>query len=482
MTRPTLLLVGLLIASPTAAAQNAPGMPPAPPPRPALPAPAPAAAPGPASGERLRDNATADAAVRDLTQRLQTLRQVALMRDTVRQAVTLTGLAGTSDYDRGLGALQQHQYDRAVTSFDRVIAGKGTRTDGALYWKAYAQSRLARPDDALATLGVLKRDFPQSRYLADGRVLEADLAKSAGRPIDPQALDANDEIRLYAISGIAHTDPDRAIPLLESVLSESNALGVKKRAIYVLALSSDPRAHTLLLRYAKGAGNPDLQMEAIRYLATRRDATTTGAELKDIYQTTTDKDVRRAIIDAYRAGPDTPFPMTVRVASPTGATSATVERLAARASADRRGERTAAGDDRAAELWALYTAETDADLRGQMANVFMTMGATDRVMQMAKTDANAGVRTRAIRSLGRAPIAGAPDVAQTLVGLYDTQQDAETRRAVIDALGGQRNADALVTIARKETDLALKTAIVRRLSELAPGSKTATDYLMEVIK
>ena len=54
---------------------------------------------------------------------------------------------------------------------------------------------------------------------------------------------------------------------------------------------------------------------------------------------------------------------------------------------------------------------------------------------------------------------------------------------MISALGNQNNAEGLVAIARKETkDLELKREIVRRLAEMAPTSKVAADYLMEVIK
>ena len=45
-------------------------------------------------------------------------------------------------------------------------------------------------------------------------------------------------------------------------------------ALFVLAQNEDPRARAILLRYAKGEGNPDLQLDAIRYLISRRDQTT----------------------------------------------------------------------------------------------------------------------------------------------------------------------------------------------------------------
>jgi tetratricopeptide (TPR) repeat protein len=198
-------------------------------------------------------------------------------------------------YTSGLDALQRHQYDEAISAFDRVAAAKGAHRDGALYWKAFAQFKQGRTAEALETIASLRRDFPRSRYLEDARVLEADVRRAAGQPVNPATIN-DDDIKLLAIQGLQQSQ--EAIPLLEGVLNATNSLAVKRRALYVLALSSDPRAHALLLRYAKGGGNPDLQVEAIRYLVSRRDGTTSTSELRDIYASTEDTSVRLAIIDA----------------------------------------------------------------------------------------------------------------------------------------------------------------------------------------
>ena len=105
----------------------------------------------------------------------------------------------------------------------------------------------------------------------------------AGQPVNPASMD-DDDLKLLAINGIKNTDPERAIPLLEGVLSATNSLRVKKQALYVLAsMPNQPRRVQILLNYAKGAGNPDLQIEAIRYLAANRDKQTTAADLMQIY-------------------------------------------------------------------------------------------------------------------------------------------------------------------------------------------------------
>jgi hypothetical protein len=376
-------------------------------------------------------------------------------------------------YDRGLSALQQRQYDQAITAFDQVISGKNARTDGALYWKAFAQSRMAQPDASLATLTTLEKDYPQSRYLNDARVLEADVRKMSGQHVDVSTLDANDDIKLLAINGIADSAPEKAIPLLEGVLNSTNSLAVKRRAIYVLALSDDARAHQILLRYAKGEGNPDLQSEAIRYLASRRDQTTTPAELKQIYDATTDAGVRRAIIEGYRNAGDTASLVAI-AANPSEQMD--LRRLAlANLTVGFNGQN---GQD----AWGLYqqlSAASDAPLRQQIVGALGAANDVDHLAQVAKTDADENVRNRAVLALGGQP---ADRTGRLLTDLYAARTDAGSRRAIIAALAQQNNADALIMLARQESDLTLKRDLVRQLSSMAGKNETAANYLMEVIK
>ena len=247
----------------------------------------------------------------------------------------------SSNYGMGLSAMNDHQYDRAIQRFDQTLAQKGTHAEGALFWKAFSQYKLGKSEDSLATIAALRKDYPKSVYLNDAKVLEADVH---GQPVKSDATD-DEELKLLAIQGIMRTDPKAATSALENVLGQNNSLKVKKLALYVLALSGDDAAHQVLLRYAKGGGNPDLQSAAIGYLASRGGKQTTSAELKAIYESTTDTNVRMAIIDAYRLSGD-----KVALLSVAGAQSNPVE---IRSNAIRNLTDVAAP----ADLWALYQKE-----------------------------------------------------------------------------------------------------------------------------
>lgn len=403
------------------------------------------------------------------------------------------GSTTDSIYSQGLTLLMQHQYENAINRFDRVISDKGTHADGALYYKAWALSKLGRSDEAVATLDELKKSYGSSAYLSEARVLEANAKK-----LGPEQVD-DDDIKLLAIQAIQYSDPDKAVSTCEAVLNGVNSLAVKRRAIYVLALIDRPEAHDLLLSYAKGKGNPELQREAITYLGARSaKQPTKSSELIDIYNSTSDVDVKMAVISAFRAAGDKGSLMTIAAGRGFGRGSAgsgpTVVMQPAPGRGDQVGLRSRAISNLSdlaspEELWPLYQKEENKDLRSEWVSTFSSMGAIDQLSQIVKTEQDPAVRQRAIRALGNQR---SDRINAMLTDLY-ASGDKDTKSAVITALGnenredsGQRafpGTDALITLARKETDKDLRVQIVRQLVDQAQrGSKAAGDYLAEIIK
>lgn len=373
---------------------------------------------------------------------------------------------GEGAYTAGKDLLASRKYPEAIAQFDRVVAQKGANVEGALYWKAYAQFKLGKSDESVATIAALRKDFPQSRYLDDAKILEADAKRRAGQPVNPASMD-DDDLKMLALNGLKQTDPERAITALDGVLHSTNSLRVKKNALYVLAsIPNQPKARQILMNYAKGTGNPDLQIEAIRYVAVSGgDKAALTADLMQIYQGTQDADVKMAVINALRSagGRDQLWNIAESGSTP----------IALRTAAMKGG---LLGPN---ELWTLYEKETNKELKTQLVGLMGSMGSTDQLVRVIKNDKDQDIVRRAIRSLGSQPSA---KTGQLLIDLYSSEQDQNTRMTVINALGSQDNAEGLVAIARKEGNLTLKKEIVRRLSDMAPKSKAAADYLMEIIK
>src|ERR1700735_3094420 len=111
--------------------------------------------------------------------------------------------SGGGSYESGKNALDDHKYEKAVEIFDRVINGRNpsTRADGAYYWKAYALNKLGKSDEALASLGELSKQFPQSSWLNDAKALQAEVQQAKGQPVSPENQ-ADEDLKLYAINAL----------------------------------------------------------------------------------------------------------------------------------------------------------------------------------------------------------------------------------------------------------------------------------------
>jgi hypothetical protein len=90
--------------------------------------------------------------------------------------------------------------------------------------------------------------------------------------------------------------------MLQKFLQGTSRRG-SERALFVLAQSSSPEARKVITDIARGNANPDLQRKAIQYIG----MTGRGENrqvLSEIYQSTTDVDVKRQILRAYMVSGD----------------------------------------------------------------------------------------------------------------------------------------------------------------------------------
>ena len=365
-------------------------------------------------------------------------------------------------YDAGRSLLEKAQWQQAAERFSSLASLKGSRVDAALYWKAYALDKLGQKAEALATTSELITGYPTSRWMNDAKALEIQVRQSVGQPVRPEA-EADEELKLLAIQGLQHSDPEQAIPMLEKILQGSQSPRLKERALFVLAQSNSARARQAITAVAKGVGNPDLQRRAIQYLGTN--GTRENRELlAEIYAASSDVDVKRRILRAFMVAGD-----RARVLA--AATTESAPEL--RAEAVRQLGVMGAHD----ELWQLYQKESSVDVKKQILQAMFVGGNATRLIELANNEPNPELRRTAIRNLG---IMGSRQTADALVGLYAKEKDPEIRKAVIQGLFTQGNAEQLVAIARKETDPVMRKEIVRRLSTMN-GSKVAMDYLLEIL-
>jgi HEAT repeat protein/TolA-binding protein len=364
-------------------------------------------------------------------------------------------------YRRGQSAQDEREWERAAQAFSTAASFNGPRADGALYWKAYSLNKLGRRDEALAALVELQKTYASSKWLNDAKVLEVEVKQSAGRPVSPEQ-ENDEELKIYAINALVHTDPERAMPLLEKILATSSSPRLKDRALFVLAQTRVPRAIELLTKMAQGGVNPDLQRKAVQYLGDAAGKSAIPA-LAEVYASSNDFALKRAILNVYSRNKD----KERLLAAATSENSPDLRREAIRMLGN------AGGYD---ELVKLYGSTQAAESKVEIIRSLGGRGGADKLQEIIKQERDTKLRVEAIRRLGN------DDNIQTgelLVGIYSSESDPALRKAVISALGGQNNGKALVELARKESDLQLKKSMIERLSNM--HSKEANDYLMEIL-
>jgi hypothetical protein len=208
-------------------------------------------------------------------------------------------------YDNARNLIERGQFDRAIAQLQEIIGrfgslpsaeAKDNRVDAAMYWKAYAEAKMRALPEALATVAEMQKTFADSRWIKDAMALALEVQQQSGQAVSPDAQ-PDEDLKLLALRGLMQSDPDRAVPMIEQILSGNNSMKVKENALFVLSQSRSTRARDILANVAKGGANPDLQLKAIRYLGSLNADST--ALLEEIYRGSSDERVKRSILRTY---------------------------------------------------------------------------------------------------------------------------------------------------------------------------------------
>jgi HEAT repeat protein len=365
-------------------------------------------------------------------------------------------------FERASDQMDAAQWERAAEAFGRVAAMKGSRADGALYWKAYSQDRTGQRAEALATIAELNKTYPTSRYVKQAQALEMEVRRNVGQPVSPDAQ-ANEDLKLMAVNSLLNSEPERAIPLLEKLLHGPSSPKLRERAMFVLAQSDAPRARQLLKDIARGTSTPELQGKAIQYLGVVG-GTESRTTLAEVYAASTDVDVKRRILRAFMVAGEKGRLLTAAQTEQNGdLRREAVRQLGVMGAHD--------------ELWQMYQKESATPVKKQILQAMFVGGNADRMIELARTEKEPDLRSTAVRNLG---LMGGAKSADALVEMYSAEKEPAIRNAVVNALFLQGNATALVALARKENDGEMKKAIVQKLSLMQ--NKVATDYMLELLK
>ena len=363
-------------------------------------------------------------------------------------------------YSEGRESLDEENYDDAVRKFSALASMNGPQTDAALYWQAYAENRQGKREAALATASDLKRRFPQSRWKKDAEALEIEIKQSSGGTVNPDTQNDQD-LKYLALQGIMMNNPEKGMPLVLKYLSGPGSPKEKNKALFLLAQNGSPQAHDALKKIALGQANAELQRKAVEYLGVFG-GKGNGDALAEVYTTSKDPDIRRAVIHAYMVSGDHGHLLTLAK----GEQDEALKREAIR-NLGMTGARV--------ELAELYQSANSTDTKKEILQGLFISGDSQKISQLAVEEKNPELRRAAIRDLG---MLGAK--APELQSIYAKETDRNVKEEILNAyfIGG--NANGLVAIARSEKDLSLKKKAVEKLSLM--NSKEGNEYLMELLQ
>jgi HEAT repeat protein len=319
-------------------------------------------------------------------------------------------------YNSGKKAIYDSNWQQAFDSFAQVVKAGGSHVDESLYWEAYAQNKLGQSTAALKTIAQLKREYPQSRWINDAGALEIEIQSKAGHVPNP-ADQPDCELKILAVNSLLNNDPDRAVPILEKLLSNNGNSGqcggkVFEKALFVLSQSDSQRARELMLQIATGKIHPELQMRAIHYIGINGNHDL----LMRIYTESTNPEAKKAALQALGISGGCSELLTL--SGPEKDSQLVRDAIHSMGIAGCR-----------QQLRDLYSKSASSDTKRDILHSTVVSGDTELQEKVARTDPDPKVRAEAVKYLG---ISGG---CSQLGSISVAEKDPEVEHEAIHAMG-----------------------------------------------
>jgi hypothetical protein len=379
---------------------------------------------------------------------------------------TSPAAAATDPYRQGQQALDEGRWADAAAAFTRAVAARGNQADAALYWLAWAEHKAGRRGEAMAALDRLAAEHGGSPWRDDAEALRIEIAPRAA---------AGGGTPGEAAAGEEEPSADDELKLF---------------ALHSLMNVEPERALPPLRKVLASNASRNLREQAL-FVLSQHDSPEALALLQDVARGKVQPDLQLTAIDylgltgesealgvldeVYRNAGDQRLKAKIlesyMVAGATDRVLAVAKAEADAAARSHAVELLGVMDARP-ELRALYAGERDAGVRGKVLEALALAGDLEFLREAAR-DSDAAIRRRAVEGIG---MVDDPAVRGLLQAIYRTA-DRETRRAVLDAFLIQDDALGLVAVARAETDRELKREALERLAMM--DSDEAREFLLE---
>ncbi|HYK35866.1 HEAT repeat domain-containing protein [Alloacidobacterium sp.] len=194
-------------------------------------------------------------------------------------------------------AINESRWSDAESLLNQVIDQHGRRADGAMYWKAYVENKEGRSSEALKTCSDLRQAYPNSNWLKECSALEIEVRGKGGSPVQPQA-EQDEDLKLLALNSLMQSGDVNALPILQQILEGQQSERLKERALFVLAQDQSKPAQDLFGQIVRGEKDPNLQLKAVQLLAVTKGSHSADT-LADIYAKSSNQSVKKAVLNSY---------------------------------------------------------------------------------------------------------------------------------------------------------------------------------------
>lgn len=186
-----------------------------------------------------------------------------------------------SQYSEGTRAIRESRWADAESIFGKLAEQHGEHSEGALYWKAYAENRQGHADSALKTCANLHNGYPHSRWIEECNALEMDIHGGKGQP-GKKGKEQDETLKLHAIDALMDKNEPRALDEIQTILNSDQPENFKERTLFLLVESSSKQARQMLIDASNSAANPALQARARQILATIQGQPAQGKQLAEL--------------------------------------------------------------------------------------------------------------------------------------------------------------------------------------------------------
>jgi HEAT repeat protein len=390
-------------------------------------------------------------------------------------------------------ALNKAHYEEAAQLLAEVFEMEKEHQEAGndLYWQAFARYKLRRTEELKIAAELLVRQqeyYQEAETIGEGEALlarlYAELAERgevhAAREIHEMSEDEmrREESRVAALESLMRMNPDKAMPILEDIVTGKKEASpeFRRHAIFILCQTEDPRTEDMLIQILQTSEDPELLSDVVMCLA-MKDSDQALDAIVELFERSDDPQVDEAAMFAIgRHGGDRAFTMLADIArDPEADPEMRSQAMFALSQTGR--------DDEVADI-AVNILKTETD-RQMLEMALMTLGQLegdlpDQVFLelIANPEADDELRAQALFMAAQRD-----DLSiDFLMKVYEEAEGRELKMQVchvITQMGDEEEGlDALIQIARDETDPEIKQNAVFWIGQF--DSPKAEDYLLEI--